>query len=72
MESFNPSVHGAAHSAWKPKPIETVRPTVILTLDRDGNPEMPDPRRRGGFHPYLTSGKVAASAQKGMLVDVAA
>lgn len=72
MESFNPTVQGPPQGVWKRRPVETVSPTVILTLDRNGNPEMPDPRKRGGFYPYLTSGKLAPSTHRAMLVDVSA
>lgn len=72
MESLNKALHGPAHHAWKPKPVETVRPTVILTLDRNGNPEMPGQRKGGGYYPYVTSGKISLRAQNGMLIDVSA
>lgn len=48
------------------------RPNVVLTLDRNGNPEIADPRSRGGFYPYLQKGGVLFSSPKGMLIDVSA
>lgn len=45
------------------------KPAVVFTLDEDGNPELPDPRRRGGYFPYLTSGQLRLASDPGMLID---
>jgi hypothetical protein len=45
------------------------KPTVIFTLDEDGNPELPDARRRGGYFPYLTTGQMRLASDPGMLID---
>ncbi len=74
MDTFNTSIHSPAQSTWKRKPVaaQARAETIVLTLDRNGNPEMTDPRSRGGFYPYLQKGDVMFSSPKGMLIDVSA
>lgn len=73
MESLNSTIHSPAQSAWKKKPAAgAFRPTAVLTLDRNGNPEISDPRGRGGFFPYMQRGEVLFASPKGMLIDVSA
>lgn len=71
MTSFNTTIHSnAPQGTWGRKPAPP-RP-VVLTLDQNGNPEIADPRSRGGFYPYLQKGGVMFSSPKGMLIDVSA
>ncbi|HYD17389.1 MAG TPA: hypothetical protein VEF76_02790 [Patescibacteria group bacterium] len=73
MDSFNSTINSPARSAWHRKPsAPPQRPPVVLTLDENGEPEVSDPRSRGGFYPYMTSGAVLFSSPKGMLIDVSA
>lgn len=72
MTSMNSTIHSnAPQGTWGRKPAPA-RPSVVLTLDRNGNPEISDPRSRGGFYPYLQKGGVLFSSPKGMLIDVSA
>lgn len=72
MGSFNSAIHSSTpQGAWYRKSVPP-RATVTLTLDRNGNPELSDPRSRGGFYPYLRKGGVLFSSPKGMLIDVTA
>lgn len=72
MTSFNSTIQSnAPQGTWNRKSAPA-RTTVTLTLDRNGNPEISDPRSRGGFYPYLQKGGVLFSSHKGMLIDVSA
>ncbi|MDI1226249.1 MAG: hypothetical protein PSY14_00995 [bacterium] len=72
MTSLNTTIHSnAPQGTWNRKSAPA-RATVTLTLDQNGNPEISDPRSRGGFYPYLQKGGVLFSSPKGMLIDVSA
>jgi hypothetical protein len=71
MTSFDSTIHSTPQGNWGRK-YAPPRPTVVLTLDQNGHPEISDARSRGGFYPYLQKGGVMFSSPKGILIDVSA